>query len=362
MPISQVPFAGISNPVNFRNRIINGDMQIDQRNNGASVTPTNLQYTLDRWLYQSSQASKISIQRNAGSVTLPAGFINYLGSTSLSAYSVGSSETFMVSQRIEGFNISDLNWGTANAKTVTLSFKVQSSLTGTFGGVIGNYNATRAYPFSYTISSANTWTTISVTIAGDTSGTWLTTNGLGIVVYFSLGTGATLSGTAGSWTSSEFYSVTGATSVVGTSGATFYITGVQLEAGEQASGFEFMPYDIDLIRCQRYYYKVKANGNTLHFGTALNNSTTIAYGVVFFKQEMRTRPSALEQSGTASDYRIYIPSGAVNCSAVPAYLEASAHSGTSSFTVASGLTSGQASLIITAAASSVAYLAWSAEL
>ena len=135
-----------------------------------------------------------------------------------------------------------------------------------------------------------------------------------------------------------------------------------MEAGTSASEFEFLPYDVDLARCQRYYYKVKANGNTLHFGTALNNSTTIAYGVVFFKQEMRTRPSALEQSGTASDYRIYIPSGAVNCSAVPAYLEASAHSGTSSFTVASGLTSGQSSLIITAAASSVAYLAWSAEL
>jgi hypothetical protein len=299
MPISQVPFAGISNPVNFRNRIINGDMQIDQRNNGASVTPTNLQYTLDRWLYQSAQASKISIQRNAGSVTPPAGFINYLGSTSLSAYTVGSSETFMVSQRIEGFNISDLNWGTANAKTVTLSFKVQSSLTGTFGGVIGNHNATRAYPFSYTISSANTWTTISVTIAGDTSGTWLTTNGLGIVVYFSLGTGATLSGTAGSWTSSEFYSVTGATSVVGTSGATWYITGVQLEAGEQASGFEFMPIDIDLFRCQRYYYLHSSrSGNFEPVGVGVYYNSTDLTTFVDFPTNMRADPSLISGSGT----------------------------------------------------------------
>jgi hypothetical protein len=345
---------------NFRNRIINGDMQIDQRNSGASVTPTNLQYTLDRWLYQSAQASKISIQQNAGSVTLPVGFINYLGSTSLSAYTVGSSEFFMFSQRIEGFNISDLNWGTANAKTVTLSFRVQSSLTGTFGGVIGNHNSTRAYPFSYTISSANTWTTISVTIAGDTSGTWLTTNGLGIVVYFSLGTGATLSGTAGSWTSSECYSVTGATSVVGTSGATFYITGVQLEAGTSATDFEFLPIDVDLQRCQRYYYKLNAVTSSSFFADGQCSQTTEAKGTIFFKTEMRTNPTALEQSGTAAHYRVNHSNSSTTCNSVPTFGVGSSSTGTVNFTVASGLTQGRAGSLQSNSTS--AYLAWSAEL
>ena len=133
---------GAGNASIMKNRIINGAMVIDQRNAGASVTPANGAYTLDRWIYQASQASKVSIQQNAGSVTPPVGFSNYLGVTSLSAYTVGSAETFVVSQRIEGFNTADLGWGTANAKTVTLSFQVYSSLTGTFSGVFGNSTLT----------------------------------------------------------------------------------------------------------------------------------------------------------------------------------------------------------------------------
>lgn len=266
---------GAGNASIMKNRIINGAMVIDQRNAGASVTPANGAYTLDRWIYQASQASKVSIQQNAGSVTPPVGFSNYLGVTSLSAYTVGSAETFVVSQRIEGYNIADLGWGTANAKTVTLSFQVYSSLTGTFSGVFGNSDATRSYPITYSIPVANTWTPISVTVAGDTSGTWLKTNGVGIIVYFSLGTGATLSGTAGSWSSNGYYGATGATSVVGTSGATFYITGVQLEVGSSATGFEYVNYQTSLANCQRYYQAtgaltgIGANGNLFRANLAL---------------------------------------------------------------------------------------------
>jgi hypothetical protein len=203
----------------FRNRIINGAMVIDQRNAGASVTQTTTDlYPVDRFRIIGSVTSKFTGQK---STTAPAGFVNSLLITSSSAYAVGASERFIVGQNIEGFNTSDLAWGTANAKTVTLSFQVYSSLTGTFGGALRNSEGNRSYPFSYTIPVANTWTTISVTIAGDTTGTWLTDNSAGILLVFGLGVGSTLSGTAGAWASASYFAPTGATSVVGTNGATF---------------------------------------------------------------------------------------------------------------------------------------------
>jgi len=243
---------GAGNATRFKNRIINGDMRIDQRNAGASVTPTNGQFTLDRWKFFLSQASKFTTQQNAGSVTPPAGFINYLGVTSSSAYSVNSTDYFQLVQTIEGLNVADLGWGTINAKTVTLSAWVYSSLTGTFGGAIANDAFNYSYPFTYTISSANTWTQVSVTITGPTAGTWLTTNGNGMYVFFGLGAGSSVSGTAGSWSANGYRSATGATSVVGTNGATFYITGVQLEVGSSATGFEYVDYTTQLAMCQRY--------------------------------------------------------------------------------------------------------------
>jgi hypothetical protein len=241
--------------VTMRNRIINGAMAFDQRNGGNTVTPTNAAYTLDRWNATLTQTSKFTVQQNAGSVTPPTGFKNYLGVTSSSAYSVLTGDLFAIRQLIEGFNVADLGWGAAGASTVTLSFWVRSSLTGTFGGSLINSAANRFYPFSYTISAANTWEQKSVTIAGDASGTWVTDNGIGIGVYFSLGGGATYSGTAGAWTGTGTpYTATGAVSVVGTNAATFYITGVQLEAGTAASPFEQRLYGTELALCQRYYY------------------------------------------------------------------------------------------------------------
>jgi hypothetical protein len=228
-------------------------MVLDQRNAGASVNNAagNI-YTLDRWQANADQASKFSIQQNAGSVTPPVGFTNYLGCTSLSAYSVPSNEAYLIRQKIEGYNFADLGWGTANAKTVTVSFWVRSSLTGTFSGVLLNSASNRCFIFTYTISAANTWEYKTITIPGDITGTWLTTNGVGLEIRFSLGAGASLSGTAGSWLADGLYSATGAVSVVGTSGATFYITGVQLEVGSSATSFEYRPYGTELALCQRY--------------------------------------------------------------------------------------------------------------
>ena len=264
--------------VNMKNRIINGACVIDQRNAGASTTAADNVYTLDRWQAGSSASSKFTIQQNAASVTPPAGFSNYLGCTSSSAYSVGASETFNVAQQIEGYNVADLAWGTANAKTVTLSFWVRSSLTGTFGGALANSNVTRSYPFSYTISAANTWEQKTITIAGDTSGTWQTTTSTGIRLWISIGTGSTLSGTAGAWAGSDFRSATGATSVVGTNGATFYITGVQLEVGSTATSFDYRPYGTELHLCQRYFEKSYQQGVALGASGQGNTGQTLYVG------------------------------------------------------------------------------------
>jgi len=361
---------GVFAPVSsvFRNRIINGAMVIDQRNAGASFTNTvGTSYTLDRWQATGTQASKYTVQQNAGSVTPPTGFSNYIGVTSSSAYSVTGNDYFSIAQIIEGFNTADLGFGTANAKTVTLSFWVRSSLTGSFGGSIENGAQNRCFSFAYTISAANTWTQISVTVSGDTSGTWVgATNGSGVYVWFGLGASGTRVGTAGSWgtQSASGLQPSGTTSVVGTNGATFYITGVQLEVGTQATSFDYRPYGTELALCQRYYYKVKGSGTGAStFGLAYIASTTQAQGFVQFPVTMRDRPTALEQSGTAADYIIAHGGSASTCSAVPTYnTTTTKESALAVFTVASVLTVGQAGRISGATDNANAYLAWSAEL
>jgi hypothetical protein len=343
-----------ASPFGLKNRIINGDMRIDQRNAGASVTPTNGQYTLDRWKCFLTQSSKFSVQQDAAAVTPPVGFNDYLGATSLSAYSVLTSDYFIFNQYIEGYNIADLAWGTANAKTVTLSFWARSSLTGTFGGVLKNAAGNRSYPFTYTISSANTWELKSVTITGDTTGTWLTTNGVGIELAFSLGAGSSVSGTAGAW-GSNLISATGATSVVGTNGATFYITGVQLEVGSTATPFERRLYSNELINCQRYYYKsVASGGNATSMMSPGPAYTTVnsAQHYCAFPVTMRVTPTA-----SVSSVSLYAPGLNTAITAI-ATQNSSTTQGTLNFTVASGLTYGEYYTPITASG----YLDFSAEL
>jgi hypothetical protein len=274
-------------------------MVIDQRNAGASVTPTNQQYGVDRWQYSLSQASKLTAQQ---STTAPVGFTQSNLITSSSAYSVGASEVFLFRQKVEGYNVADLGWGTVNAKTVTVSFWVRSSLTGTFGGAVRNENQDRSFPFSYTISTANTFEYKSVTIAGDTSGTWVRTNGTGIELNFSVGSGSTVSNTAGSWYAGSFTSVTGATSVVGTSGATFYITGVQLEKGTQATEFDYRDYGNELRLCQRYLpaYNFSA-GNTPSAGGVAYSTTATVMNLIHPVQT-RIAPTGITVTGTFNSY------------------------------------------------------------
>jgi hypothetical protein len=272
----------------FRNRVINGSMVIDQRNAGASVTPTNGQYLVDRWKATLTQSAKFSAQQSS---VAPTGFSNSLLVTSLSAYSVVTGDAFDVEQAVEGFNFADLGWGASGAATVTLSFWVRSSLTGTFGGALLNSAANYSYPFSYTISAANTWEQKTVTIAGPTAGTWIgSTNGVGVSVRFALGAGATYSGTAGSWSANTYISATGATSVVGTSGATFYITGVQLEAGSVATPFERRPYGTELALCQRYFYRVSETTAGISGLSVATVGLQTAHPI-YWKQSMRAAPT-----------------------------------------------------------------------
>jgi len=283
-----------------RNKIINGDMRISQRGTSFTSSGSN-QYTLDRFFEYGSVASKFTV---AQSSTAPTGFINSLLVTSSAATTVGSSDQYRIEQDIEGLNCADLAWGTSSAATVTLSFWVRSSLTGTFGGSIRNGAADRSYPFTYTISSANTWEQKIVTIAGDQSGTWLTTNGNGMRVCFGLGIGSTLSGTAGTWAAANYASATGATSVVGTNGATFYITGVQLEEGSVATPFEHVDYSEMLRRCQRYFCKTFPQDVAPANGLALPTESTVAMYTATNGQGMYfTYPVTMRAAPTITLYR-----------------------------------------------------------
>ena len=258
----------------FKNRCINGAMMIDQRNAGASVSYAfTTAYSLDRWRVRTDSDGVVSVQQVSDA---PSGFVNSLKTTVTTVdSSLGASQSYFLSHLIEGFNIADLAWGTADAQPVTISFRVKSSLTGTFGCSLENSAENRSYPFTYVINSANTWETKTVTIAGDTSGTWLTTNGVGIRLNFGWGVGSTLSGTANAWASADYRSATGATNFMATNGATWQITGVQLEKGSTATSFDYRPYGTELALCQRYYASITGPAQTIYQDTYSTNSIVV---------------------------------------------------------------------------------------
>ena len=258
--------------ISNRNVIINGSMIVDQRNGGSSITPADTNYTCDRWRYTASQASKFNVQQL--STSPPTGFLNYLKFTVASAVTVGTNDYFAIEQRIEGQNVTNrFGLGTANAKILKLSFHVKSSLTGTFGGAIRGAGFSRTHPFSYAISSADTWEKKTITIAADTGGSYSTNNTTALGVLFSLGAGSGKSGTAGAWTASDLFSATSAVSVVGTGSATFEITGVQLEE-VVATDFEHRSFGQELALCQRYFFKTGDIGTNNEWfpGVATNAS------------------------------------------------------------------------------------------
>jgi hypothetical protein len=238
----------------FRNLIINGDMRIDQRNAGSAVTSATNVYLTDRWQLQISGTTNTpSFQQVTDA---PTGFQYSLKATSNGSETIAANQAVTPRQRLEGFNVAHLLYGTANAKTITVSFWVKSSLTGTWNVSVSNDNFTRGYIKEYTVSSANTWEYKTVTIPGDTSGTWNINNTTGLILMFPVDTGTDLNGAANTWLAGNYRTTAGSNRLLGTSGATFYVTGVQLEVGSTATDFENLPYDVQLARCQRYYEEI----------------------------------------------------------------------------------------------------------
>jgi hypothetical protein len=341
----------------FKNRIINGDMRIDQRNNGAAVTLNDtFVYTVDRWQAHDVTDGSYTVQQSS---TVPAGFTKSLLVTVTSAdTSLGASQYAFLAQPIEGYNTADLGWGTANAQTITISFWVRSSLTGTFGGAVRNGAGDRSYPFTYTISSANTFEYKTVTIAGDNTGTWGTTTSLGINLCFGLGVGSTYSGTAGAWAASAALSTTGATNVLGTNGATFYITGVQFEKGTQATSFDFRSIGTELALCQRYLpaFAPAGGGNPYMFSGMVTSlgSSTIAWFACQYPVSVRTPATGLVVS-SAGHFAAFQPgTGTTNATGV-VFSGSTLTGGNFYLSGLSGVTAGDSTLLYFNNASSLIY-------
>jgi hypothetical protein len=290
--------------VGMVNRIINGDCRIDQRNSGASVTLNSgtIAYTLDRYGCNNQSGGNITVQQ---STTAPAGFQNSLLVTVTSANSPTSAQFGRLFQGIEGFNMSDLSWGTANAQSVTISFWVRSSVTGTHSMVLNNGAGSYAYPFTFTINVANTFEYKTVTIAAPTAGTWGTNNNAFCYLTIPFGSGSSTTATAGVWASaSDFINgATGSVNLIATSGATFYITGVQLEKGSTATSFDYRPYGTELQLCQRYFAKLNndGSGGDVTFGTGIQQQLTASAFTVVYPVTMRAEPSATAFSLEVSD-------------------------------------------------------------
>jgi len=276
----------------FKNKIINGDMRIDQRNAGASASTgsgTYSPYFLDRWQLAGSGGGVFSVQQ---STVAPTGFTNSsLITVTTADSSIAAGDYYQFRQTIEGFNFSDLGFGAAGARSVTLSFWVRSSLTGTFGGSLRNYAADRSYVFTYTVNAADTWEQKTVTIAGDTTGTWATNNTGGAIVTFSLGVGSTFESTSGSWGAGSFVATSGSVDLVATNGATFYITGVQVESGSTVTPFERRSYGQELALCQRYFVSASINVSPSAW-----NATPY-----YFPVTMRATPTV---TGTGAGYTV----------------------------------------------------------
>ena len=338
----------------FKNRIINGAMVIDQRNAGASVTTSGgNNFDPDRWIVYDAVGSKMSVQRVADA---PSGFTYSQKITSLAATTPGSTDYYFDCQRIEGFNVADLAWGTASAATVTLSFWVKSSLTGSFSGAFGNASFSRSYPFSYTISAANTWEQKTITVSGDTTGTWATDNSTGLQVVFDLGSGTSRAGTANTWSANDYRKVTGSVNLIGTNAATLYITGVQLEKGSTATSFDYRPYGTELALCQRYFEKSYNIGTVPGTNTTTgiagyivmaNTTTSLANNgtnAVVFKVYKRTTPTITTYDSVGNSGKLsYAPAGMGRQDNITSVVHRQAEGGFGVYTTsASSLTTGQA--------------------
>jgi hypothetical protein len=337
-------------------------MGIDQRNAGAAVTVNTSAdvFSADRW--HGTGVTSEGVFTLQQSTTSTSGFVNSLLATVTTVdSSIGASQRYIIRHMIEGLNVGDLGWGTANAQTVTLSFWVRSSLTGTFSGSLMNAAANRSYPFSFTISSANTFEYKTITIVGDTTGTWLTTNGVGIQLSFDMGCGADLRTSANAWAAGNFRGVTGSVQLIANSGATFYITGVQLEKGSTATSFDYRPYGTELQLCQRYCQIIaKDNEQAIPSGWYFSSSTELATDMRL-TPPMRTVPTLTQ---TATAYRANSASfnGNSTTAIVLGAIESTVNSARLSQAGYSGATAGQSAIVRIYLSGAGTYFGFTAEL
>lgn len=347
MPISKVPFSGISNSVNFRNIIINGDMSIAQRSTSVASITASGYYTVDR--FQLGLTS-LGTWTQSQSTDVPTGQ-GFAKSTKLDCTTADATpsagDIFVFQQRFEGQNLQYLKKGTSNAVSLTLSFWVKSTKTGTFIAELVDDDNTRQISKSYTVNTTNTWEKKTITFEGDTSGALDNDNASSLRLFLWLGAGTTYtSGTLQTtWaTQTSANRAVGQVNIADSDTNEWYITGVQLEAGTSASDFEFLPYDVSLGRCQRYYYKTLPETNG-RMAVGYVRTTTGADTLIFFPTRMRSVASALEQSGTATDYTVLHQATSTVCSAVPVFQQGTVESASIRVEVASGLTAGDACIV-----------------
>lgn len=340
----------------LRNKIINGKMEIAQR--GPSFPAIlNALYSLDRWRTSFVTSAVMTVSQQSD---VPSGneFQASIRATITTAdASIAAGDFALIDQSIEGYNVRDLI-----GRNFTLSFLVRSSKTGVHCVALRNGGGDRSYVAEYTINTANTWEQKSITVNGGvpTAGTWDWTTGAGLLVRFTLAAGSTFHTTANAWQTGSFLATSSQVNCLDTVGNIFAITGVQLEVGSVATPFEHRPFGMELALCQRYYTRQTPTAADQTLGVGHNTSTTAAVATATFPVQMRSAPTALEQSGTAGDYSVAHAATSTVCSAVPTLLTASPFAATTTFTVASGLTAGQGSRA--RAVNTSAYLAWSAEL
>ena len=272
-----------------RNLVINGEMGIDQRNAGASKAVSSYGYGLDRFGFNCSGGGAFTAQRDT---TVPAGqgFIYSQKLTVTTAdSSIAAADAYSLFHKIEANNSSWLRLGTAHAKTFTLSFWVRSSVTGTFGVGFNNNAFNRSYVATYSISSPDTWEKKTITVVGDTAGTWTTGTTIGLNISFDLGGGSNYEAAAGSWSAGNFSRTSGSVEWIATSSATFYITVVQLEVGSTATDFEHRSIGEELALCQRYLPSFTGRNMFMGFAAA----TTYGYYTVNYPVPSRVIPTGL---------------------------------------------------------------------
>jgi len=349
--------SGLSN----RNIVRNGAMEVHQRG-GTITASTSGPYSLDRLQIWANGDGGFDVSQ---STTAPAGFKNSLKVDVTSAdTSIASDAYKLLYYRMEGVDTVPLKLGTANAVTATISFYVRSNVTGNHSFGIRNDAANRAYFALYNISVADTWERKSITIPLDTTGTWPTTTAGCLALIFSFASGSNFDVTSNNaWESGNLIQAANAVNLFSSDSNEWYMTGLQMEIGEVATPFEHEDVGTTLAKCQRYYFRWNASANLEPFCMAFNNGSTVSDGVFSFPVTMRATPTALEQSGTAGNYRIGGAAGSGDCSSVPTFSKATEDTIEIRFTRGSGLTSGQCVRLMSASSTGAnAFLGWSAEL